>query len=52
LQLDARWFQRVQYLYQERENLGLDKAQMRLLERTYDGLSATVPCSMQSRRRN
>ncbi|MBP6380697.1 MAG: M3 family metallopeptidase [Sphingorhabdus sp.] len=38
LQLDARWFQRVQYLYQERENLGLDKAQMRLLERTYDGL--------------
>lgn len=38
LQLDARWFQRVQYLYQARENLGLDKAQMRLLERTYDGL--------------
>ncbi|WP_374540874.1 M3 family metallopeptidase [Sphingorhabdus sp.] len=38
LQLDARWFQRVQYLYQERENLGLDKAQMRLLERTYDRL--------------
>lgn len=38
LQLDARWFQRVQYLHQERENLGLDKSQMRLLERTYDGL--------------
>lgn len=38
LQLDARWFQRVQYLHQKRENLGLDKAQMRLLERTYDGL--------------
>ncbi len=38
LQLDARWFQRVQYLHQERDNLGLDKAQMRLLERTYDGL--------------
>jgi peptidyl-dipeptidase Dcp len=38
LGLDARWFQRVQYLYQERANLGLDKAQMRLLERTYDGL--------------
>ena len=38
LQLDARWFQRVQYLHQERENLGLDKAQMRLLERTYDVL--------------
>ena len=38
LQLDARWFQRVQYLYQERSNLGLDRAQMRLLERTYDGL--------------
>jgi hypothetical protein len=33
-------------------NLGLDKAQMRLLERTYDGLSATARCSMQSRRRN
>jgi hypothetical protein len=52
LQLDARWFQRVQYLYQERENLGLDKAQMRLLERTYDGLSATARCSMPNRRRN
>jgi peptidyl-dipeptidase Dcp len=38
LGLDARWFQRVQYLHQQRENLGLDKAQMRLLERTYDGL--------------
>ncbi|HEX4873612.1 MAG TPA: M3 family metallopeptidase, partial [Sphingorhabdus sp.] len=36
--LDARWFQRVQYLYQERANLGLDKIQMRLLERTYDDL--------------
>ena len=29
LQLDARWFQRGQYLYQERANLGLDNAQMR-----------------------
>ncbi len=38
LSLDARWFQRVQYLYQQRDNLGLDKAQLRLLERTYDGL--------------
>jgi peptidyl-dipeptidase Dcp len=38
LSLDARWFQRVQYLYQVRDNLGLDKAQLRLLERTYDGL--------------
>ncbi len=38
LNLDARWFQRVQYLYQQRDELGLDKAQMRLLERTYDGL--------------
>lgn len=38
LSLDPRWFQRVQYLYQQRENLGLDKAQLRLLERTYDGL--------------
>lgn len=38
LNLDARWFQRVQYLYQQRDNLGLDKAQMRLLERTYEAL--------------
>jgi peptidyl-dipeptidase Dcp len=38
LQLDARWFQRVQYLYNQREQLDLDKAQLRLLERTYDGL--------------
>ncbi len=38
LTLDARWFQRVQYLHQQREELGLDKAQLRLLERTYDGL--------------
>lgn len=38
LGLDARWFQRVQYLHQRRDELGLDKAQMRLLERTYDGL--------------
>jgi peptidyl-dipeptidase Dcp len=38
LSLDARWFQRVQYLYQQRENLGLDAKQLRLLERTYDGL--------------
>jgi peptidyl-dipeptidase Dcp len=38
LALDARWFQRVQYLYGQRDSLGLDKAQLRLLERTYDGL--------------
>lgn len=38
LSLDARWFQRVQYLYGRRDELGLDKAQLRLLERTYDGL--------------
>jgi peptidyl-dipeptidase Dcp len=38
LQLDARWFQRVQYLYQQRDELGLDKAQLRLLERTYNAL--------------
>jgi peptidyl-dipeptidase Dcp len=38
LTLDARWFQRVQYLYQQRDQLGLDKPQMRLLERTYDRL--------------
>lgn len=38
LTLDARWFQRVQYLHQQRDSLGLDKSQLRLLERTYDGL--------------
>ncbi len=36
--LDARYFQRVQFLYQQRETLNLDAKQMRLLERTYDGL--------------
>ena len=38
LNLDARWFQRVQYLHGQRDSLGLDKSQLRLLERTYDGL--------------
>jgi len=38
LALDARYFQRVKYLYDQRANLGLDTKQMRLLERTYDGL--------------
>ena len=36
--LDARYFQRVKYLYDQRMTLGLDAKQMRLLERTYDGL--------------
>ncbi|MEY3622878.1 MAG: hypothetical protein RLZZ407_437 [Pseudomonadota bacterium] len=38
LSLDARYFQRVKYLYDQRANLDLDAKQMRLLERTYDGL--------------
>ena len=38
LSLDARYFQRVKYLYDQRANLGLDAKQTRLLERTYDGL--------------
>lgn len=38
LALDARYFQRVKYLYDQRANLGLDAKQMRLLERSYDGL--------------
>ena len=38
LSLDARYFQRVKYLHDQRANLGLDAKQMRLLERTYDGL--------------
>ncbi len=38
LTLDARYFQRVKYLYDQRANLNLDAKQMRLLERTYDSL--------------
>jgi peptidyl-dipeptidase Dcp len=38
LTLDARYFQRIKYLYDTRNTLGLDAKQMRLLERTYDGL--------------
>lgn len=38
LTLDARYFQRVKYLYDSRARLGLDAKQLRLLERTYDGL--------------
>ena len=38
LSLDARFFQRVKYLYDQRANLGLDAKQTRLLERTYDSL--------------
>jgi peptidyl-dipeptidase Dcp len=38
LSLDARYFQRVKYLYDQRANLSLDAKQTRLLERTYDGL--------------
>jgi peptidyl-dipeptidase Dcp len=34
--LDARYFQRVQYLYQQRDNLNLDAKQMRLLTRIYE----------------
>ncbi len=38
LTLDARYFQRVKYLYDQRASLNLDAMQLRLLERTYDGL--------------
>jgi len=38
LSLDARYFQRVKYLYDQRATLDLDAKKMRLLERTYDGL--------------
>ncbi len=38
LSLDARYFQRIKYLYDSRATLGLDAKQMRLLERTYDNL--------------
>jgi peptidyl-dipeptidase Dcp len=36
--LDARYFDRVKTLYDKRATLGLDAKQLRLLERTYDGL--------------
>jgi peptidyl-dipeptidase Dcp len=36
--LDARYFQRVQFLYQQRTSLILDAKQLRLLERTFDNL--------------
>ncbi len=36
--LDARYFMRVKTLYDQRATLGLDAKQLRLLERTYDGL--------------
>ncbi len=38
LSLDARYFQRIKYLYDSRASLGLDAKQIRLLERTYDNL--------------
>jgi len=38
LTLDARFFQRVKFLYDQRASLNLDAKQMRLLERTYDSL--------------
>ena len=38
MSLDARYFARVKALYDKRASLGLDAKQMRLLERTYDGL--------------
>jgi peptidyl-dipeptidase Dcp len=36
--LDARYFMRVKTLYDQRATLGLDAKQLRLIERTYDGL--------------
>ncbi len=38
LSLDPRYFKRIKTLYDERATLNLDAKQMRLLERTYDGL--------------
>lgn len=38
LTLDARYFQRVKFLYDQRASLNLDAKQLRLLERTYDSL--------------
>jgi peptidyl-dipeptidase Dcp len=36
--LDSRYFQRIQFLYQQRGNLNLDAKQLRLLEQSYDAL--------------
>ena len=33
--LDARYFQRIKFLYDSRDTLGLDAVQMRLLDKTY-----------------
>ncbi len=38
MSLDARYFQRVKYLYDTRASLNLDAKQARLLERTYDSM--------------
>ncbi len=38
LSLDARYFQRVKYLYDTRASLNLDAKQTRLLERSYDSM--------------
>jgi peptidyl-dipeptidase Dcp len=38
LSLDARYFQRVKYLYDTRASLNLDAKQARLLERSYDSM--------------
>jgi peptidyl-dipeptidase Dcp len=38
LSLDSRYFQRVQYLHQTQDSLGLDAKQKRLLQQTYDNL--------------
>ena len=38
MSLDARYFQRIKYLYDTRANLNLDAKQLRLLERTYDSM--------------
>jgi len=38
MSLDARYFQRIKYLYDTRASLNLDAKQTRLLERTYDAM--------------
>lgn len=38
LALDARYFQRVKFLYDQRSTLGLNATQLRLLEKTYDDM--------------
>ena len=50
LSLDARYFQRVKYLYDQRANLNLDAKQMRCWNGHMTVWSATAPCWTRARK--